>query len=145
MHVPLKSRDTKPELLVRKFLFSRGLRYRVNVSKLPGKPDIVLPKYKIVIFVNGCFWHGHAGCKYATIPKSNTEFWQTKINRNKTRDDEVEKMLLSQGWHVIRVWECDLKPNKATNTLIKLYDKIIGNDITDTPLIAAEPPVEYGK
>lgn len=140
----IKSRDTKPELLVRKYLFSKGLRFRVNVSKLPGKPDIVLPKYRTVIFINGCFWHGHEGCRYATMPKSNTDFWQTKIDRNRARDIEVEQQLTAKGWRVIRVWECDIKPKVREASLAALHSQIIVPDLADTPLIAAEPPADYG-
>lgn len=141
----IRSRDTKPELLVRKYLFSKGLRFRVNVSKLPGKPDIVLPKYRTAIFINGCFWHGHEGCRYATMPKSNTDFWQTKIDRNRARDMEVEQQLTAQGWRVIRVWECALKPKAREASLAALHSQIVGSDLADAPLIAAEPPAYYGK
>ena len=89
----IKGKDTKPEIIVRKYLFSRGLRFRVQVRKLPGNPDIVLPKYKTVIFVNGCFWHGHEGCKYFRLPKSNVEFWKEKIERNIARDVRNETEL----------------------------------------------------
>lgn len=108
----IKGKDTKPELIVRKYLFSRGLRFRVQVRKLSGNPDIVLPKYKTVIFVNGCFWHGHEGCKYFRLPKSNVEFWKEKIERNIERDRESMQALLDLRWKVIRVWECELR-NKA--------------------------------
>ncbi len=108
----IKGKDTKPEIIVRKYLFSRGLRFRVQVKKLPGNPDIVLPKYKTVIFVNGCLWHGHEGCKYFRLPKSNVEFWKEKIERNIERDRESMQALLDLGWKVIRVWECELR-NKA--------------------------------
>lgn len=101
----IKGKDTKPEMIVRKYLFSRGLRFRVQVRKLPGTPDIVLPKYKTAIFVNGCFWHGHEGCKYFRLPKSNVEFWMEKIERNIERDRESMRALLDLGWKVIRVWE----------------------------------------
>ena len=100
----IKWKDTKPEMIVRKYLFSRGLRFRVQVRKLPGNPDIVLPKYKTVIFVNGCFWHGHEGCKYFRLPKSNVEFWKEKIERNIERDRESMLALFDLGWKVIRVW-----------------------------------------
>ena len=100
----IKGKDTKPEMIVRKYLFSRGLRYRVQVRKLPGNPDIVLAKYKTVVFVNGCFWHGHEGCKYFRLPKSNVEFWKEKIERNIERDRESMLALFDLGWKVIRVW-----------------------------------------
>lgn len=105
----IRGKDTKPEMIVRKYLFSRGLRFRVQVRKLPGTPDLVLPKYKTAIFVNGCFWHGHEGCKYFRLPKSNVEFWKEKIERNIERDRESMQALLDLGWNVIRVWECELR------------------------------------
>ena len=116
----IRGKDTKPEMLVRKFLFSRGFRYRLNHPRLPGHPDIVLRKYRTVIFVNGCFWHGHEGCKYFVIPKSNTEFWAAKIERNRTRDKEEQHQLASMGWHCVTVWECQLKPATRDNTLESL-------------------------
>lgn len=146
----IKGKDTKPEMIVRKYLFSRGLRFRVQVRKLPGTPDIVLPKYKIVVFVNGCFWHGHEGCKYFRLPKSNVEFWREKIERNIERDKESMKTLFDLGWKVIRVWECELR-NKANREAIlnKIYNSITtsGNsgyslEETDIPM-AAEPEAGY--
>ena len=106
----IKSRNTKPEVLVRKFLFARGLRFRINVKRLPGTPDIVLKKYRTCIFVNGCFWHGHEGCRYYVMPKTNTEFWKAKIERNRARDLDRRIKLRDMGWHVIQIWECQLKP-----------------------------------
>ena len=94
----IRGKDTKPEILVRKFLWSHGFRYRLNHPRLPGKPDIVLRKYRTCIFVNGCFWHGHEGCKYYVVPKSNTKFWQDKIHRNQERDHEVLHRLAEMGW-----------------------------------------------
>ena len=128
----IKGKDTKPEMIVRKYLFSRGLRFRVQVRKLPGNPDIVLPKYKTVIFVNGCFWHGHEGCKYFRLPKSNVEFWKEKIERNIERDRESMRALLDLGWKVIRVWECELR-NKANReeTLNEIYNSITSPDGCD--------------
>ena len=116
----IHSANTKPEMIVRKYLFSHGFRYRLNDPRLPGRPDIVLRKYHTCIFVNGCFWHGHKGCKYYVIPKSNTEFWTNKINRNIARDERVQKELAQMGWHCITIWECDLKPQKREQTLISL-------------------------
>lgn len=116
----VRSKNTKPEMLVRRFLFSRGFRYRVNVKNLPGKPDIVLRKYRTVIFVNGCFWHGHEGCDSYSFPKSHIEFWRNKIERNRQRDQAETKALRSMGWHVIRIWECELKPKVRTTTLESL-------------------------
>ena len=122
----IKDKDTKPEILVRKFLFSKGLRYRLNNRKLPGSPDIVLKKYKTVIFVDGCFWHGHEGCKYFRLPKSNTSFWETKITRNIERDKETTQALTALGWKVIRIWECELR-NKSNREAA--LNKLL-NDIT---------------
>lgn len=148
----IKGKDTKPELIVRKYLFSRGVRFRIQVKNLPDKPDIVLPKYKTVIFVNGCFWHGHAGCRYYRLPKSNVEFWQEKISRNVECDHRTEAELTALGWRVIRVWECEIKKvvgrNKYLNTL---YSQIIRHTITcydnnmeGDNVIAAEPDIIYG-
>src|SRR5882757_4447378 len=102
----IRSKDTKPEILVRKFLHKNGFRYRLHVKNLPGKPDIVLPKYKTVIFIHGCFWHGHEGCKYYVVPKSNTSYWRPKIERNIQRDVLAENILKEAGWNIIKVWEC---------------------------------------
>lgn len=124
-------RDTKPERFVRKYLFAKGLRYRKNDKRYPGHPDIVLPKYKTVIFVNGCFWHMHEDCKYAVMPSSNTEYWEPKLKRNKKRDVEVKQKLTDMGWKVIIIWECQLKKSKREITLERLYSKIIdgSNDL----------------
>lgn len=116
----VKSKDTKPEMVVRKYLWSRGFRYRVNNPRLPGHPDIVLRKYHTCIFVNGCFWHGHEGCKYYRVPKTNTEFWERKISRNRERDREEQKQLARMGWHCITVWECELKGERREKTLESL-------------------------
>ena len=116
----IRGKGTKPEMVVRKFLFGRGFRYRLNHPWLPGHPDIVLRKYRSVIFVNGCFWHGHEGCRYYVVPKSNTEFWKTKIARNRARDIEEQRRLASMGWHCITVWECQLKPAVREQTLESL-------------------------
>lgn len=121
----IKGKNTKPEMLVRKFLFANGYRYRLNVKTLPGKPDIVLPKYKTVIFINGCFWHGHEGCRYFVIPKTRTEWWIEKITGTQKRDREAENQLNALGWKVIVVWECELKKdalNKTLNQLIKIQN-----------------------
>jgi DNA mismatch endonuclease, patch repair protein len=108
----IKGKNTKPEMLLRKFLFSHGFRYRLNSKTLPGKPDIVLPKYKTVIFVHGCFWHGHEGCSYYKTPKTRTDWWIDKINKTISLDKKrlIELKLL--GWKVITIWECELKKNK---------------------------------
>lgn len=120
----IRSTDTKPELLVRKFLFAHGYRYRLNVKTLPGKSDIVLPKYKTVIFVNGCFWHGHSNCKYFKIPQTRTQWWTDKINTNKANDAKAVKALKKDGWKVIIIWECELKPAKVEKTLKSLLKKL---------------------
>jgi DNA mismatch endonuclease, patch repair protein len=112
----IKGKNTKPEMLVRKFLFANGYRYRLNVKTLPGKPDIVLPKYKTVIFINGCFWHGHEGCKYFKIPETRTEWWIEKITGTQKRDREAENQLIELGWIVITLWECELKPKQFGKT-----------------------------
>ncbi len=105
----IRGKETKPEILVRKFLFSKGFRYRINVPQLPGKPDIVLAKYRSVIFVNGCFWHGHPECKYAALPKTNIDFWKSKIEKNVERDHNNYKLLQEMDWKVIVVWQCELR------------------------------------
>ena len=120
----VKGKDTKPEEIVRKYLFSQGFRYRKNDKRLPGKPDIVLPKYKTVIFVNGCFWHKHEGCKYFVWPKSNSEFWKEKIESNIVRDKKQYEELKNAGWHVIIVWECELKKKQWMDTLERLVTEI---------------------
>lgn len=120
----IKGKDTKPELLVRKYLHAQGFRYRLHDKKLPGKPDIVLPKYKTVIFIHGCFWHGHEGCKYFVVPKTRTEWWIEKINRNKKLDEENKNILIKDGWKVITVFECELKKNFKNETLTKLKNKL---------------------
>ena len=105
----IRGKNTKPEILVRKGLHARGFRFRLHNKKLPGSPDIVMPKYGVAIMVNGCFWHGHKGCRYATKPKTNVEFWETKIARNRHRDEVTNAHLEALGWHVITVWECELR------------------------------------
>lgn len=120
----IKNKNTKPEEIVRKFLFSQGFRYRKNDKRLPGHPDIVLPKYKTVIFVNGCFWHGHEGCKYFVWPKSNTEFWEKKITANKERDNRNMENLTQLGWRVLTIWECELKDSKKFFRLENLVQEI---------------------
>lgn len=121
----IRSKDTKPELLVRKFLHKNGFRYRLHVKDLPGKPDIVLPKYKTVIFIHGCFWHGHEGCKYFTIPKTRTEWWLNKIKKNNFNDQKAEGVLFRLGWRIIKLWECELKKIFRENTLQSLSACII--------------------
>lgn len=116
----IKGKDTKPEMLVRRFLFGNGFRYRVNVRSLPGKPDIVLRKYGVVIFINGCFWHGHENCRYFKIPKTRTDWWKDKIERNIKRDTKVRDELRQIGWRTMVIWECQLKPKVRDNTLKEL-------------------------
>ena len=143
----IHSKDTKPEMVVRKWLWGHGYRYRLNHPRLPGKPDIVMRKYRTCIFVNGCFWHGHEGCKYYSMPKTNTEFWSKKINRNKKRDIEVQKKLATMGWHSITIWECELKPKQRERTLnsldftlnsIYLQDRRYHAVPDEQPMMAAE-------
>ena len=121
----IHSKNTKPEMTVRKYLFKQGFRYRKNVSSLPGKPDIVLPKYNTVVFINGCFWHKHENCKYFVWPKSNVEFWRNKIETTVKRDEEKIKQLNALGWHVITIWECELKKDKLEDTLTTLVQEIV--------------------
>ena len=121
----IRGKDTKPEILIRKGLHARGFRFRLQDKRLPGKPDLVLPKYGVAIMVNGCFWHGHKGCKYATRPKTNMEFWDTKIARNKHRDEVTAAHLEALGWTVIIVWECELRgKEKAEARILVLADEI---------------------
>jgi DNA mismatch endonuclease, patch repair protein len=126
----IKGKNTGPEMLVRKFLHANGYRYRLHGGKpasakaLAGKPDIVLPKYHTVIFVHGCFWHGHANCKYFVVPKTRTQWWADKINCNKANDEKAVKALKKDGWRVIEIWECKLKPAKVEKTLLSLSKKI---------------------
>lgn len=115
----IRSSNTKPEEEVRKYLFSKGFRYRKNDRRLPGKPDIVLPKYRAVIFVNGCFWHKH-DCSRFVWPSSNVEYWKNKINGNVARDRKNYELLKSQGWDVIVVWECELKRKNFNQTMDSL-------------------------
>lgn len=148
----VKGKDTKPELIVRKYLFSKGLRYRLHSKNLKGHPDIVLPKFKTVIFINGCFWHGHDGCENFRIPKSNVEFWQKKIRHNKARDVSNEFVLQSQGWKVIKIWECEIKNTKLREQrLERLYHEITAGQKSLNPYpifseetqTAAEPSAPY--
>lgn len=120
----IKGKNTKPEEIVRKYLFSQGFRYRKNDKRYPGTPDIVLPKNKTAIFINGCFWHGHQGCRYFVVPKSNTEFWVNKIEKNKQRDNKKIEELRSLGWKVIVIWECQLKKDVINETMADLVKEI---------------------
>ena len=121
----IRSTNTKPEELVRKYLFAKGFRYRKNDKRYPGKPDIVLPKYRTVIFVNGCFWHKHEGCRYFVWPKSNIEFWKEKITKNINRDNKNYCELEAMGWNVLIVWECELKKDIREKTLENLCKMIL--------------------
>lgn len=174
----IHGKDTKPEMVVRRYLWKRGFRYRLNYKRLPGHPDLVLRKYRTCIFVNGCFWHGHGvtespvqgsgfmvleesskqaraqGSECCKIPKTNREFWITKIRRNKERDSKVQQELATMGWHSITIWECELKPSKREDTLRSLaytLNKIFLQDRSvkryETPeeelMMAAEETPEY--
>lgn len=116
----IHGKDTKPEIIVRKYLWRHGFRYRLNHARLPGRPDVVLRMYRTCIFVNGCFWHGHENCRYYTVPKTRTEFWVNKVKRNQERDLEVQHKLARMGWHCITIWECELKPAHREATLQSL-------------------------
>lgn len=116
----IRGTNTKPELLVRKYLFSQGFRYKINDKKLPGKPDVVLPKYKTVIFINGCFWHGHDGCRYFVVPKTRTEWWLSKIKMTKLNDNINHMALKNVGWKVLIIWECELRPDRRDETLSRI-------------------------
>ena len=120
----IHSTSTKPELKLRQALWRLGFRYRVNDKRLPGTPDIVLPKYRTVIFIHGCFWHGHKDCKFYTVPKTNTEFWTAKVARNQERDQEVWRQLEAKGWAVIIVWECQLKKAVLKETIRRVEEEI---------------------
>ena len=152
----IRSKNTRPEILVRKFLFAHGFRYRVNVRTLPGTPDIVLRRFKTAIFINGCFWHGHEGCRYYVLPKSNVEFWERKIERNRNRDAANQMRLRLMGWSVVQIWECQLKPRKRRDTLeglLSILNRQVlhtygekGYNIADpAEQIAAEEKTVYNK
>lgn len=113
----IRSKDTKPELLVRRYLHKIGFRYRLHVKELPGKPDIVLPKFKTVIFIHGCFWHGHEECRYYVVPKTRTEWWLEKIGKNTSNDTNAANLLKAAGWNVVTIWECELKKPQIDTTL----------------------------
>lgn len=150
----IHSKDTKPEMVVRHFLFANGFRYRIHARVLPGSPDIVMSGLRTVIFVNGCFWHGH-DCKFYSVPKTNTDFWKAKIERNIERDKRERLELRDAGWHVVQIWECELRPKQREATLqgllrtlnlillenkeVKLYSRP-----EEEGLMAAEENVGYG-
>ncbi|HIB1800882.1 TPA: very short patch repair endonuclease [Enterococcus faecium] len=123
----IHSNNTKPEITVRKYLFSKGLRYRLYDKRFPGKPDLIFPKYNTAVFVNGCFWHHH-NCKFGTTPKSNTGYWVEKFKKNQDRDLKNYESLKAIGWKVIIVWECDLKNKNVENTLKNLYKEITNRE-----------------
>lgn len=123
----IRHKDTKPEMLVRSFLHANGFRYTLHDKRLIGKPDLVLPKYKTVVFIHGCFWHGHSGCRYFVIPKTRTDWWKKKIEKNQSNDKTAILLLKKNGWKVIIVWECDLKKKKMEMTLLKIVKKISTN------------------
>lgn len=128
----IKGRDTREELAVRRFLFRHGLRFRVGDRRLPGRPDVVLPKYRTVVFLNGCFWHGHEGCRFFRLPKTHTEFWRRKIERNRERDERDVARLLAMGWRPIVVWECELRGKKRREeTLQGLLEEIVSGPDQD--------------
>ena len=120
----IKGKDTKPEMLVRKYLHANGIRYRLHNSNLPGKPDLTLRKYHTVIFVNGCFWHGHKGCKYFVLPKTRTEWWQDKVEETIKRDRTAIRNLKELGWKPIIIWECELKPAKRNASLANIISTL---------------------
>lgn len=120
----IKGKDTKPEMMVRKYIFSKGFRYRLHDKRLPSKPDIVLPKMKVAVFIHGCFWHGHTNCRYFVLPKTRTEWWLKKIERNKQLDSENLLKLKDAGWKVFTIFECKLKPNLRAKTLENLVNKL---------------------
>ncbi|MFZ2387098.1 MAG: very short patch repair endonuclease [Polaromonas sp.] len=120
MMAGIRGKDTKPELIVRKFLHQQGFRYRLHPRHLPGVPDLLLPKYHTVIFVHGCFWHQHPGCRYATMPKNNAEFWQAKLASNVERDLKVISKLKVDGWRVVVIWECEINEQRLTQLVVQL-------------------------
>jgi len=124
----IKSKDTKPEMLVRKFLHKNGFRYRLHAKNLPGKPDIVLPKYKTVIFIHGCFWHGHEGCKYFVVPKTRTEWWSNKIEGNIKNDEYKQCLLKNKGWRILIIYTCELK-NKVLNSTLNNLATLLSSTI----------------
>jgi DNA mismatch endonuclease (patch repair protein) len=117
----IRGKDTKPEMLVRQYLHARGLRYRLHTKELPGKPDLVFSGLRTVVFVHGCFWHRHEGCRYFVVPKTRTDFWLNKIGRNVVNDERQQEELRNQGWRVLVVWECELRPLNRERTLERLF------------------------
>ncbi len=143
----IRSSDTKPEMLVRRYLHSMGWRYGLHNKSLPGSPDIVMRRFKTVIFVHGCFWHGHENCKYYRLPKSNTEFWRDKVNNNRARDERDIEALLKLGWNVIIIWECELKTEALRKQTFSHLSEFFSRTYTSPtyPITeAAEPEMPYG-
>lgn len=136
----IRSKNTKPELLVRKWLWKRGFRYRLCSPRLPGHPDLVLRKYRTCIFVNGCFWHGHDNCLFFRLPKTNRQFWEEKIQRNRVRDKAEQQQLASMGWHCITVWECQLKPQVREATLSSLEYTLNSIFLNDRKIVRYDTP-----
>lgn len=124
----IRGKDTKYEVLVRKALFAEGFRFRKNDKRFPGTPDIVLPKYRTVVFINGCFWHRHPGCKYATTPKTNVEFWNKKFEANVRKDKSSQESLETAGWNVVVLWECELKKD-FDSVMSSLKQTILNNPV----------------
>lgn len=142
----IRSKDTQPELIVRSLLHRMGFRFSLRRKDLPGKPDVVLPRWRCVVFVHGCFWHAHEGCPVARLPKSRVAFWQSKLQRNAARDRDVQCRLEAAGWKVITVWECELKDRDGL--VARLRGEIAGEDVAvDSTSLAhvAEDSVAYGR
>lgn len=152
----IRSRNTKPEKLVRQWLWRHGYRYRLNVKSVPGKPDIVMRRYRTAIFVNGCFWHGHEGCEKFRMPQTNVAFWEHKIHRNRERDQKDYQVLHENGWQVIVVWECQLTPKRIEETMLRVelllnehflalhQPRVVPYDFQETPVsMAAEDNAGY--
>lgn len=138
----IKSKDTKPELLIRRFLFKSGFRYRLHVANLPGKPDLVLSKYKLVIFVHGCFWHRHKGCKLTYVPKSNVEQWLNKFNDNVRRDTNQVHQLINSGWKILIIWECALRKNEINLAWLPDYIRKGPYEYREWPIIQQDTLVK---
>lgn len=128
MMASIRARDTKPEMLVRRHLHGLGFRYRLSPRDMPGKPDLVLPRYRAVVFVHGCFWHGHDGCRFATVPSTRTEFWTAKISENKRRDAVSEDKLRALGWRIAIIWECALRSNES-GAMQRAADFVVSSDV----------------
>lgn len=139
----IRGKNTRPELIVRKYLFSKGFRFRVNVRRLPGKLDIVLRKYHTAIFVHGCFWHGHENCRLTSFPKSNSEFWRAKITRNRQRDREIRTKLNAVGWNTMVVWKCQLQRLSERKRVLEAIVSIL--DATFLNLNGRKQPITYSQ